>query len=338
MSNIPTMDLTTTQMELPPWLEGPYCEGSRMSLRRKKVLAQMDYLKLPSQPATACYPTGIVHNYSRGALEELGFVPCYFGHYSDKTDYTEIMENCPPFVGDASYNMPLFFGACDSSDCDTIYVGSFSNDNRLLVYLADFAQGGDFSTLENKETVWYAVKRLSRKFNFGANPFVSWLGFAPNPTVDFAEENCDTFDPMNDDRLCWMMDHSHGGYRAGNHVDLGSSKNWYKVLFYSNQSTNIYSECGYETAPISLNDVGKMKIGSKRTAALGGVTSFPVLALLALSGVALSLLVLVCWKYKNKMTFKKAAQWIASANNVTVSQLVTEEYKPLLVTTEQEKV
>ncbi|ETO14551.1 hypothetical protein RFI_22815 [Reticulomyxa filosa] len=271
-----------------------------------------------------CYPTGVVHNYSTKALEHLGFVRCYAASYSDKTDFTDIMEKCPVYIGDVDFNMPLFFGACKSADCeDEIYMGSFTNDNQLLVYLGNPINLGEISTLENEET-----------FQIGGLPIVSWLGFASSPTVDFAEENCDQFNPDDDDRLCWIMDHRKGGYRAGRNVDLDTNKNWHKVLYYSNRSVDYYSVCGYKNRYVPLTDLGILPVIISADAKAQSAVSFPVLTLLCLAGVILTLLILLCSKHKSKLSMKKICQWAASNKNVMVSQIVTEEYKPLLVTTD----
>jgi hypothetical protein len=331
----------TTDSILPPWLEGPYCEGFRFSLRRKKILASME-LEIAvapdmHRPKKRCYPTGIVHNYTSQKLEKLGFVKCYIAPYSQKTSFEEIMESCPTYIGDADFNMPLFFGACKSSKCEKIYLGSFTNDNRLLVYLGDpRIEPGEIATLANEETVWYGVKKISRKLT-EIPSLASWIGFAPDTTVDFGEEHCDTYDSDNNDRLCWMTNHLSGGYRAGNHVDLEKDKSWHKVLYYSNRSFEHYSACNYESLPVQLNDVGMYpKSPIKSEINSGTATVFPILLQLALSCATLSLIVLLAWKCKGKnVSIRKACQWIASSNNSSINQLVTEEYKPLLVTTEQ---
>jgi len=186
----------------------------------------------------------------------------------------------------------------------------------------------------NDETVWYAVKKLSHKFRVIVNPFVSWIGFAPDPTVDFEDEHCDKFDSGDDDRLCWMMDHVSGGYRAGKHVDLEFSKKWYKVLYYANHSMDYYTACNYKTTEIILNDVDKLsvsaKLGHGENMFASAISSSHLLLPLALSGIIISLFALLYCKFKGKMSPKRAYQWIAL--NPTVSQLVSEEYKPLIVT------
>ncbi|ETO33311.1 hypothetical protein RFI_03794 [Reticulomyxa filosa] len=331
--------LETTDVDLPPWIEGPFCDGFRFSLRRKKLLARLDYLleEIHIHPSTRdCYPTGIVHNYSIGNLENLGFVPCYLAKYSDKTDFDAIMENCPTYIGDADFNMPLFFGACETRDCETIYVGSFTNDNRLLTFLSDPTQSGDFSVVVNEKTVWYAVKKLSRKLLSRGRHFISWIGFSPDPTVDFAKEHCDQFDVLGDDRLCWMTNHVDGGYRAGKNVDLDDDKSWYKVLFYANRSANFYEACGYETKAIKLNDMGVFRIRADEMQfnVVNRSSKSAKLVILALFGVVISFLILLCWKFNHKWSPKKACQWFAANKNTTISGLVNEEYKPLLVTTD----
>ncbi|ETO18527.1 hypothetical protein RFI_18738, partial [Reticulomyxa filosa] len=41
-TDLPSEFPLTSIIDLPPWFEAPYCEGFRVSLRRKKVLAKMD--------------------------------------------------------------------------------------------------------------------------------------------------------------------------------------------------------------------------------------------------------------------------------------------------------
>jgi len=189
-----------------------------------------------------------------------------------------------------------------------------------------------------KETVFYGVKKISHFFKIGVKPFVSWLGFAPDSNVDFSEEHCDELDPSNNDRMCWMMDDYSGG-RAGDNVDLDSDSNWKKVLYYSNHSVDYYSKCGYGSDSVYLNDVGMLRVKAKQASStFGGVTSFPILITLTLTGVVISVLALLCWKYKPDISTKKACQWLALNKNGSVNQLASEEYQPLLVTTEPQKI
>jgi len=297
-------------------------------------LAEVEYLLPDLTPLEErCYPKGIVHNFTAKDLEKLGFVPCYIAPYADHTDFTQMMKECPVYIADADFNMPLFFGACESSECDEIYVGAFTNDNRLLVSLGNPMTMGDVSTVTNDETIWYYVRRLSHHLRVGVDISVSWLGFTADESVDFGKEHCDQHNPKDNDRLCWMMDHASGGYRAGNNLNLDNSKKWHKVLYYSNHSMDYYTVCKYDTQPATLNDLGaRIPLSTKSQTA----TSFPMLFKLALAGVLVSLFILLFWKFKNnKLSARKVMQWLVSHNHPVVNQLVSEEYKPLLVTTQE---
>ena len=149
---------------------------------------------------------GVLYNYNESILLLSGFVKCYDQPYSSFTTSSDL-DAC-------NGSEVVFVGAKSSNFTKTIAIGTFGTTNVLAVTnstsTAYYDPGGAY---------WYRYPSYS-------------FGFASASSVTLS--TCDVFGQSNDvcaHRLCWHLDQSDGGWRAGCTTGLDSDPTWRKVIY-----------------------------------------------------------------------------------------------------------
>ena len=147
--------------------------------------------------------SGVLYNYNETILLLSGFVKCYDQPYSSFTTKRDL---------DACYGSKVVFVGAKSSNF-TIAIGAFGTNNVLVVTnstsTAYYDPGGAY---------WYRYPSYS-------------FGFASSSSVNL--NTCDV-GQGNDDcahRLCWHLDQTSGGWRAGCVAFLNGDQTWRKVIY-----------------------------------------------------------------------------------------------------------
>ena len=151
---------------------------------------------------------GVLYNYSESLLLLNGFMKCYDQPYSSSTSSRDL-DAC-------NGSQYVFVGAKTNSSSTNIAIGAFGTTKILAVTnstsTAYYDPGGAY---------WYRYPSYS-------------FGFSSSSNVTLT--TCDTSGLGNDDcahRLCWHLDQSGGGLRAG--CTIGPFvQTWRKVIFKGN--------------------------------------------------------------------------------------------------------
>ena len=135
-----------------------------------------------------------------------GFVKCYDQPYSSFLTSRDLNA--------CNGSKIVFVGAKSSNFTKTIAIGAFGTTNVLAVTnstsTAYYDPGGAY---------WYRYPSYS-------------FGFASSSNVTLT--TCDTSGLGNDDcahRLCWHLDQTFGGWRAGCATYLNGDQTWRKVIY-----------------------------------------------------------------------------------------------------------
>ena len=160
---------------------------------------------------TSC---GVVQNYSEGLLLLNGFVKCYDQPYSSFTTSSDL---------DACYgSQSVFVGAKSSISAIAFEIGAFGSPKIFnatnSTNTADYDLGGAY---------WYGY------------PFCSF-GFASSSSVTL--NTCDVGQGNDDcaNCLCWHLDQSDGGYRAGCVTLLDYVQTWRKIIYKGNTAQECF--------------------------------------------------------------------------------------------------
>ena len=153
-------------------------------------------------------PCGVLYNYSESLLLLNGFVKCYDQSYSSFTSSRDL-DAC-------NGSQYVFVGAKTSSYSTHLAIGAFGTTkilaNTYSTSTAYYDPGGAY---------WYRYPSYS-------------FGFASSSSVNLY--TCDISGLGNDDcahRLCWHLDQSGGGWRAGCRTGL-NDQTWRKVIYKGN--------------------------------------------------------------------------------------------------------
>ena len=134
-----------------------------------------------------------------------GFVKCYDQPYSSFSTSRDLNA--------CNGSKVVFVGAKSSNITKTIAIGAFGTTNVLAVTnstsTAYYDPGGAY---------WY---------RYPSNSF----GFASSSSVNL--DTCDYGEGADDcaHRLCWHLDQSDGGWRAGCATELNNDPTWRKVIY-----------------------------------------------------------------------------------------------------------
>ena len=152
---------------------------------------------------------GVLYNYSENSLLLNGFVKCYDQPYSSHTTSSDLNAcNGSQFV---------FVGAKISISTTTFAIGAFGSSNI-------------FAVTNSTTTAYYDPGRGAYWYRYTSHSF----GFASSSSVNL--DNCDYGEGDNDcaSRLCWHLDISDGGWRAGCTTELNDDPTWRKMIYKGN--------------------------------------------------------------------------------------------------------
>ena len=152
-----------------------------------------------------------MYNYSEGELALSGYVKCYDQPYS-------------------SYTTTRDLAACN--DTQIVFVGAKSSNSSTVFAIGAFGSPQAFTATYSTTTAYYDPGG-AYWYRYPSYSF----GFADFSSVHLT--SCDN-DPGSNDcvsRLCWHLDQSYGGYRAGCTTRLNGDPTWRKVIYKGNNSS-----------------------------------------------------------------------------------------------------
>ena len=152
----------------------------------------------------------MVYNYSEGALALSGYVKCYDQPYSSSTTISDL-------------------AACN--DTQIVFVGAKSSNSSTVFAIGAFGSSNVFTATYSTTTAYYDP---GGAYWYRYPPYS--FGFANSPSVSLS--TCDVVQVSNDcaSRLCWHLDQSVGGYRAGCTTGLNGDPTWRKVIYKGNNN------------------------------------------------------------------------------------------------------
>ena len=130
-----------------------------------------------------------------------GCSQCYIAYYGEETFASRILSCAGPV---------LFVGAQKFWWQSTFYLGAFntaSEVHKITALNTPHASNGAY---------WYFSPDKS-------------FGFLGNDTLHQATADTGTTNPES--RLSWNLGNGHGGYRAGDNIDLSTSIQWRKIIY-----------------------------------------------------------------------------------------------------------
>mmetsp|Transcript_102270 Transcript_102270/g.125088 ORF Transcript_102270/g.125088 Transcript_102270/m.125088 type:complete len:586 (+) Transcript_102270:9-1766(+) len=170
-----------------------------------------------SNAETFAWSNDIVQNYDISNLN--GWIPGYGKLYSARETKNPLQSICGN-----SEDIVIFVGAVHKDNSNKVVLGAFGPSSVL----SNTSQNGIYIP-ENWKISKYNVHWYNSTY-YGIFGFSKEATFEPKTIRNSYDLYADTADC--EFRLCWLLDSANGGYRVGNIIDLDSSDDYYKIIYY----------------------------------------------------------------------------------------------------------